>query len=145
MNKVGVLRDCVEKPPKWPSRTKVKPLPLSLSLPRLTSCPSQPSTTTSSVLRIRRDLHSRQPSSSKSALRPEESSFDGFALAEYRKQEIRRARGPLHSQWPCWFIDSWQEEELAEKKSSLMTEDSLKTREAWETALCERLRLRKLM
>jgi len=135
----------MEKPPKWPSRTKVKPLPISLSLPRLISFPSQPSTTTSSVLRLRKDLHSRQPSSSKSALRPEDSCFDTFALAEYRKQEIRRARGPLHARWPCWFIDSWQEDELVEKKSPLLPEGFVEERDTWETGLAERLRLRKLM
>lgn len=97
------------------------------------------------MLRLRRDLHSRQPSSNKSALRPEESCFDTFALTEYRKQEIRRARGRLHSQWPYWFVDSWQEDELAEKKSSLLPEDSLEMRDTWEAALSERLRLRKLM
>jgi hypothetical protein len=45
-------------------------------------------------------------------------SRDDFALGEYRKQEIRRARGMINSQFPYWFIDSWLEDEAADKKLS---------------------------
>ena len=119
--------------------------PLSFSLPKLAPSPSQPSTTTSSVLRLRKNTHSRQPSSSlKSVLRPEESHYDDFALGEYRKQEIVRARGPFNCRWSYWYIDSWQEDAfIGDKKSSFLPEHSQEAEDHWEAMLSDQLRLRK--
>ena len=73
--------------------------------------------------------------------------YDSFALEEYRKQEIRRARGPVISRFPCWFIDSWQEDELADKKSTRLpsfADTRELRRDQWEKKLREKLGLSKI-
>lgn len=171
-HKFAAMRDSPvpEKPPKRPAQTKVKPLQINFSLPRLTGVPSQPSTTTSSsALRLKKapsearmltafsstPHHSRQLSKSSTKSMLSKSKFDSetlpyydsFALEEYRKQEIRRARGPVISRFPCWYIDSWQEDELADKKSSRLpsfADTREMDRNKWERSLQEKVNQCKL-
>lgn len=152
-----------EKPPMRPGSVKIKPLTMSFSQPQLSGIASLLASTmpSSSNLGAKRTLeetrkivplvalHSRMQSkgslrSLQSKSRGDYESRDGFALAEYRKQEIRRARGKVLSQHPYWFIDSWLEDEVGEKKLSHISSPrtpsaSARRQQTWEQGLKDKL------
>lgn len=126
-----------ERPPLRPPSNKVKPLAMSFSQPQLAGISALlgSSTLSSTPLSYLKRLPEERPGKlthssshhrilSKGSVRSLQSknrdyeSRDDFALGEYRKQEIRRARGMVNSQFPYWFIDSWLEDEAADKKLS---------------------------
>lgn len=126
-----------DRPPLRPASNKIKPLTISFSQPQLAGISSllgssTLSSTPSYFKRLSDDTrplklphsNSHHRILSKGSVRSLQSktrdyeSRDDFALGEYRKQEIRRARGMVNRKFPYWFIDSWMEDEPADKKMS---------------------------
>ena len=156
----------LDKPPPRPGSFKIKPLTMSFSQPQLSGISSLlastvPSMTGTGQKRAAEEtrtvkitplagLHTRVLSkgsirSMQSKSRGDYETRDEFALAEYRKQEIKRARTMVNSQYPYWCIDSWFEDEAADKKLSRLctprdpSASSRARQLQWEREMTERL------